>query len=402
MDTNQSAARDARRFLTDRVRNDWTFPSIADVHANAAGSRPDATYYDSSVAGGSEDELRGVTQFRERYYGSTDDDDNDDESDGNDDEPEAEQASAAAQAGTAATGDIENEAGGGSKREYKFDSPEHVGRSLEERAQRRKRRRRARLEEEMAWNEGVRCFVRRRDAWTGAASVRKYARRRSRASADMDVEEVEAHRAVDRVLVETASVVEEVVEEKKKKTKGDEDGAAPADKERQTEKRINVDIPASEEPLVPLAPPLLPHNAIRQSITPKAYPDIYGKIVVAGQTPKVPINLAHMTRALVQGWKDDGEWPPRPGPADPLMGRKKVALAGGRVGTLAAVLGGGDGSVGKSAASNSGHHGEFLAHHPHLQKGVESVKKVFRLSGGHHGHSNPSGGIVHDGQPPAS
>ncbi|KAH7061554.1 hypothetical protein B0J12DRAFT_565000 [Macrophomina phaseolina] len=262
MDTNQSAARDARRFLTDRVRNDWTFPSIADVHANAAGSGPDATYYDSS-----------------------------------------------------------NEAGGGSKREYKFDSPEHVGRSLEERAQRRKRRRRARLEEEMAWNEGVRCFVRRRDAWTGAASVRKYARRRSRASAEMD-------------------------------------------------------------PLVPLAPPLLPHNAIRQSITPKAYPDIYGKIVVAGQTPKVPINLAHMTRALVQGWKDDGEWPPRPGPADPLMGRKKVALAGGRVGT--------------------GHHGEFLAHHPHLQKGVESVKKVFRLSGGHHGHSNPSGGIVHDGQPPAS
>lgn len=171
---------------------------------------------------------------------------------------------------------------------------------------------------------------------------------------------------------------------------------------KETERRINIDIPASEEPLVPLAPPMLPHNAIRQSITPKAYPDIYGKIVVAGQTPKVPINLAHMTRALVQGWKDDGEWPPRPGPVDPLMGRKKIAIGGGKVSTLAAVLGGGSGDNKGNASTGSAHHGEFLAHHPHLQRGVESVKKVFRLSGGHHGHSNPGGGLVHDGQPPAS
>ncbi|KAF4313885.1 hypothetical protein GTA08_BOTSDO00380 [Botryosphaeria dothidea] len=400
MESNQSAARDARRYLTERVRNDWAFPGIDD---GAAADSPDAPAtafrYEPS-----EEELRGVSEFRERYYGSTDDD-NDSSDDGDDGQEQG------------AGDDTEG-------KEYKFDSPDHVGRRLEERAERRKRRRRARLEEEMAWNEGVTCFVRRRDAWTGAASVRKFARRRSRASADMEQDEVEAQRAVEKVLKETA-VVEEVVvkkEEEEEEEEEEEDGEQKGDSAneveaevdgggevgesaegpKETERRINIDIPASEEPLVPLAPPMLPHNAIRQSITPKAYPDIYGKIVVAGQTPKVPINLAHMTRALVQGWKDDGEWPPRPGPVDPLMGRKKIAIGGGKVSTLAAVLGGGSDDNKGNASTGSAHHGEFLAHHPHLQRGVESVKKVFRLSGGHHGHPNPGGGLVHDGQPPAS
>ncbi|EOD46411.1 putative mitochondrial aaa atpase protein [Neofusicoccum parvum UCRNP2] len=333
MDVNQSASRDARRYLAERVRNDWTFPpapsaatttAAADESNAAAASASDANNNDDDGDGSSEEELRGVTEFRERYYGSTDDDNDDD------DEPSDE-------------GEHNGEAGGEEGgAEYKFDSPEHVGRSLEERAQRRRRRRRRALEEEMRWNEGVAVFVRRRDAWTGAASVRKYARRRSRTSSEMMPQEVEAHTEVVRLLEETAVVEEEEV------GGGEADapeGEAVEKEEKAGERigRINIDVPASEEPLVPLAPPLLAQNSIRQSITPKAYSDIYSKIVVAGQTPKVPINLSHMTRALVQGWKDDGEWPPRPGPVDPLMGRKKIAAAGGRVGTLAAVLGGGSG-----------------------------------------------------------
>lgn len=27
--------------------------------------------------------------------------------------------------------------------------------------------------------------------------------------------------------------------------------------------------------------------------------------------PSVPINLKHVVGSLVQGWKDDGEWPPK-------------------------------------------------------------------------------------------
>ncbi|OJD35865.1 mitochondrial aaa atpase protein [Diplodia corticola] len=476
MDTNLSAARDARRYLAERVRNDWDWPPLplppppanavvppAEHAAAAAAAAADAEY--CSATGASEDELRGVTEFRERYYGSTDDDNDDAPSDEDEEEGEegrrGEDAAAAAAAAAAAVAGHDDavvtpgvrarEGSGSGGKEYRFDSPEHVGpRVAAERAARRKRRRRRALEEEMRWNEGMAVFVRRRDRWTGAASVRKYARRRSRASEDMDPVEVEARKVVVRMLEETAvveereeEVVDAVVGEGEDVPHGENGGvehgqsgddalapngeetaaAAAADGENgngaqaaqeggeqegkgkvvRRKSVININIPASEEPLVPLAPPLLPNNAIRQSVTPKVYSDIYAKIVISGQTPKVPINLSHMTRALVQGWKDDGEWPPRPGPADPLMGRKKVAAAGGRVGTLAAVLGGGDGGAkGASGSGAVGHHGEFLAHHPHLQKGVESVKKVFRLSGGHHGHSNPGAGLAQDGHPPTN
>jgi hypothetical protein len=53
-------------------------------------------------------------------------------------------------------------------------------------------------------------------------------------------------------------------------------------------------------------------NPIRASITPAMFPSIYSKVVIQGLTPTVPINLADMTKAMVQGWKADGQWPPKP------------------------------------------------------------------------------------------
>ncbi|KAL9033531.1 MAG: hypothetical protein Q9214_007469, partial [Letrouitia sp. 1 TL-2023] len=47
---------------------------------------------------------------------------------------------------------------------YKFDSPESVGNTVEARGWKRRRL----IQEEMQWNEGLRHFVERRDAWTGA------------------------------------------------------------------------------------------------------------------------------------------------------------------------------------------------------------------------------------------
>ena len=41
----------------------------------------------------------------------------------------------------------------------------------------------------------------------------------------------------------------------------------------------------------------------------------------------MPINLADVTRALVCGWKDEGEWPPKQtavGMLDPLVGRRRT------------------------------------------------------------------------------
>lgn len=34
-------------------------------------------------------------------------------------------------------------------------------------------------------------------------------------------------------------------------------------------------------------------------------------MVTQGITPAVPINLSDVVRALVQGWKENGDWPPR-------------------------------------------------------------------------------------------
>ncbi|CAI7573794.1 unnamed protein product [Penicillium manginii] len=68
-----------------------------------------------------------------------------------------------------------------------------------------------------------------------------------------------------------------------------------------------------EELLIPVAPPLLsPSNPIRATINPSIYPSIYTKVVVQGMTPTVPVNLADLTKAMVQGWKADGQWPPKP------------------------------------------------------------------------------------------
>lgn len=68
-----------------------------------------------------------------------------------------------------------------------------------------------------------------------------------------------------------------------------------------------------EELLIPVAPPLIsPSNPIRATINPSIYPSIYTKVVVQGMTPTVPVNLADLTKAMVQGWKADGQWPPKP------------------------------------------------------------------------------------------
>ncbi|KAJ5702204.1 hypothetical protein N7488_009752 [Penicillium malachiteum] len=68
-----------------------------------------------------------------------------------------------------------------------------------------------------------------------------------------------------------------------------------------------------DELLIPVAPPFLaPDNPVRATITPTIYPSIYTKVVVQGMTPTVPVNLADLTKAMVQGWKADGQWPPKP------------------------------------------------------------------------------------------
>lgn len=296
MENNLSASRSARRFLEDRVRNDWDWPVVPDVWSQ------------------SDEELRGVMSFRERYYG-------DSSPSGTEDE-------------TATSGDP-----------YRFDNPDSIGSAVELKALRRKRRRRAALEEEMKENEGLRMFVERRDAWTGVASVKKYGTVGRSANDQTGPQPIHPVRtSVDLADLSSSNAPTPM--------SVDSQTSVP------TGNPLHGEIITSTESLVPVAPPLLPDNAVRKSITPKAYPDIFNKIVVSSRTPSVPINLADMTKALVAGWKENGEWPPKVAPLDPLAGKKRSALA--------------------AVKAENGE--PFLAHHPHLQKGVDSVRKMFHLN----------------------
>jgi hypothetical protein len=266
------------------VRNDWDWPSIPGPWS------------------ASDEEVRGVVEFRERYYGTSASEES---------EPKAEGSS------------------GAGKDPYKFDSPDSIGDDVEQKRQSRKRKRRERQEEEMGWNEGLRTFVERRDVWTGAASVRKY-----------------------------GAKVMEATPERLDSGAGSDTTIPPP--EASSAKNDPAD------PLIPLAPRMLRGNPIRESIKETGYTDIYNNIVITQRTPSVPVNLADMTRALVLGWKQNGEWPPKAGPLDPLAGGRR-RLAGAPSGVL--------------------------SQHPHVKRGVDSVKRILHLNG----HAHESGAMGKNG-----
>lgn len=149
---------------------------------------------------------------------------------------------------------------------YKYDSPD----SLHQPVLSRKRKRKRRLMEEMKWNEGLRTYVERRDAWAGA-------------------------RTRPRTPPPTfKSPFESPYSQARLSTNG------------------TISTPPSPRTLVPVAPPILPpDHPIRATVQPATYPQIYSKIVIQGLAPTVPINLKNIISSLVVGWQKDGEWPPK-------------------------------------------------------------------------------------------
>jgi hypothetical protein len=169
---------------------------------------------------------------------------------------------------------------------FRFETPDGVGESIQRLEDEKKRRRRRRNKEEMEWNDGLRCFVERRDAWTGARNVPSspmspaFTRRRSNSSGD------------------------------------DTSPTAIGNDEDDEWEDLDTE--------VPIAPPLLPPtNAMRQSITPEAYNTIFDKVVLQQLTPSCPMNLSDVVRSCVHGWKRDGEWPPTGTPMEPPKAKRK-------------------------------------------------------------------------------
>ncbi|KAI9049794.1 hypothetical protein LZ554_005945 [Drepanopeziza brunnea f. sp. 'monogermtubi'] len=174
-------------------------------------------------------------------------------------------------------------------------SIESVGETTDNAQEERKCRRKKRLADELIWNDGLRCFVARRDNWTGA-------------------------RKVKRQSTGIPSV-------KKTPTSGslssaDRLGSDATDLE-------DDDALWVDDVEVPIAPPILPpENAMRASILPSAYNTIYDKVVVQALSPSCPMNLKDVTRSCVQGWKRDGEWPPQASVPDTLKKKaRKLSVA---------------------------------------------------------------------------
>ncbi|PLB40212.1 DUF4050 domain-containing protein [Aspergillus candidus] len=306
VDARDSAIRDAKRYIRDVVRNDWTFQPSTDDGAPASSFPPPPQ--------------NEVAAWRLREYDSS----------GSELEPQM-----------SPTGYDDDSSEPGSP----MMSP--VGGRVE-----RRRKRRRDEEEEMRWNEGLRTWVERRDAWSGArakpeilgephhahVSSDEAAARTSNSSSgdssnlanragasltisDKDASPLQHDRdgeghsttAADGHQGSTETAI----------TEPDTQGAtaatpapAPATAASKAVASTVAHQQRPEEaidPVIPVVPSLISTtNPIRASITPAMYPSIYSKVVVQGLTPTVPINLADVTKSMVQGWKSDGQWPPKP------------------------------------------------------------------------------------------
>ena len=302
----QQEIREARRQLKERVRDDWDYPPLPAYQVPVRKRKAEEeTETQETVAGfklhnPSNHDRNALVQdapldfepveWRERDYSS-------EESDGDE--------------------SVETLSSAGSKNStYKFEGPDSVGVQILDRKLARKRQRQRDLDEETEWNEGLAHWLARRDAWSGAhTSQQVQLLERSRAEST-DSGSASAHstprsstssqgspRSPPSPAVSSPSTTPEL---------------------QPSHALVNTRPPAPpSDLLVPLVPTILANHPVRRRITSEIYPEIYAKIIIQGRTPSVPLNLLNLTRALVQGWKDDGEWPPKNTPPEKSIGRKK-------------------------------------------------------------------------------
>ncbi|KAK1968994.1 hypothetical protein LY78DRAFT_701097 [Colletotrichum sublineola] len=232
---------------------------------------------------------------------------------------------------------------------FRFDSPDAIGAAVKAFVADKRARRRRAVREEMAWNEGLACFEARRNAWTGAKTVRvrtkpvsptqtfsplsprrlffrsSFSQPSGQASGQAS-SSPPLHSLQQRPSNEAPTAVSDGSDPSKELT---------AQKSKESHKSAASPAPTiyPVETIVPLSAPLLPPgNPMRASITPAVYMSLYEKVIVHALTPSCPVNLSDMIRACVVGWKRDGEWPPRPSAAEPsivaVRRRKKSATEG--------------------------------------------------------------------------
>ncbi|KAM7183504.1 Protein of unknown function (DUF4050) domain containing protein [Naviculisporaceae sp. PSN 640] len=213
---------------------------------------------------------------------------------------------------------------------FRFDTPDAVGTAVQTSINERKARRRRAVRDEISWNPGLACFEARRDAWTGAKTVRVkpkpatpispsstrrlsmsfWRHHRSESTASQNTAAFSpSSPPISSPLSPTTTHTSNLAQT----TTTSEPESSNASKIHSTTSRDSAAHALYPvETLIPVAPPLLPpQNPMRASVTPSIYPSLYDKIVVHSLQPSCPVNLGDMLRACVVGWKRDGEWPPK-------------------------------------------------------------------------------------------
>ncbi|KAL5003554.1 hypothetical protein BDV10DRAFT_155319 [Aspergillus recurvatus] len=337
-ESRDEAIREAKRYVRDIVQNDWSFEFSAKPGA------PPPKYPANP-------EPTEVLEWRLREYDSS----------GSELEP---QFSPIGSPGPLDVSDA-----------LDASSPQSAG------SQQRRRKRRRQMEEEMSWNEGLRTWVERRDAWSGALSreqVRMWEQKQqsmstgdaetedkdsnAAATSDADAQSIPASTTSRPFAIpatgessnlasraETLNIADNQITPSQAQQDQSSDIQPPVPNDDTGRPEVTTDaipeipdlpqplssaaaVPTADppstttttsstpstgepfhDPLIPVVPSMIAtSNPIRASITPAMYPSIYSKVVIQGLTPTVPINLADMTKAMVQGWKADGQWPPKP------------------------------------------------------------------------------------------
>ncbi|PWY74399.1 hypothetical protein BO70DRAFT_389017 [Aspergillus heteromorphus CBS 117.55] len=299
-ESRDAAIREAKRYVREVVRNDWAFEQSPDAGTPSVASpeTPD----------------QEVLEWRLREYDSS----------GSELEPQASPA-----------------IGATSQPHPGYDASDlssPLATPLGDDSERRRKRRRQ-MEDEMRWNGGLRTWVERRDAWTGALTkdeirARKLAKQAQASSSDNHDQGLQRQSA--SIPAASPPLSASSFNSQTDLALRTEASLSIADDQQQQQQQQQQQLqhPAShgEEPSTaaeqpPPAPPA--HHASSPSTdtmitepepttttttprtnTPKSPSS--PKVVVQGLTPTVPINLADVTKAMVQGWKADGQWPPKP------------------------------------------------------------------------------------------
>ncbi|KAF4447627.1 hypothetical protein F53441_8831 [Fusarium austroafricanum] len=217
---------------------------------------------------------------------------------------------------------------GPSRSPFRFDNPNNVGSTVQAAVHAKRAKRRRAVRKEMEWNEGLACFEARRNAWTGARTVRV----RAKPASPPAVSPLSPRRFFFRRSMSTSPPSSTIASTLPPAVSDASDNSSLARSDELRNARSKDTTPSTPpdsrnypvEVLLPLPPPLLPpNNPLRASITPSVYLSLYDKVIIHSLQPSCPINLSDMLRACVTGWKRDGEWPPRPTMAPPAPVAKK-------------------------------------------------------------------------------